>query len=282
MAKQVDDREKAARVVGAGIAEHSPAMARALMDELRPFADDGVVPDVELLLKLIGRAVAAPASKLVAANEVHERELGDDAEPRSRRDNVDGDLRPRVSRLRTLVDGAYGAAGLAQLRLVEAPGPGPDALRSYVRTASAALVNPDVKLTPLDEGAADIKLGTFAATFAPLLDALETALNDVARERREGETSLVAKQDAMQEHDRKFARWVAVVEYIARAAGHDKLANRLRPSTREPGVLAEPIDDAELDAPPLAGGGAGDAPSAKPKVPIAPGLPGAEPFDDET
>lgn len=283
MAKQVIDREKSSGIVVAAVRQHGGPIAQAITLALAPFLRGRPMPDVALLVELVGDLVAHNAAALVEASEAHDRELSDDAEPRARRDDREKALRPAVTRLRTLVEGTYGEPGLQALGLFAPPEPGPDAIRSYARAACKALVDPAVVLVPVNApGVVELRPAAYAALLLPMVEALDTAITHVARERKEADTTLLGKQDALTAHDHSFVRFAGLIEQFARAAGLDALADRIRPSGRDPGVLAEPLPE------PLPEEGALPSPArptatdaATPKVRIPPGMPGASPFMDE-
>ena len=69
--------------------------------------------------------------------------------------------------------------------------------------------------------------------------ALTSALADVAREAREAEATLVAKNRALAEHDRTFGDVATLVSAVLRMGGETELAARVRPSPRRPGQTVE-------------------------------------------
>ena len=121
-----------------------------------------------------------------------------------------------------------------------------------------------------------------AAALRPLIDELSAALGKVSQEEAQATTTLLAKDGSMARNDGAFSGITGVTVQLARAAGLGEVADRIRPDEGEPGVLLR-LDDSDDPAPsdsrtPTNGGGT--TPTVKPK-PIPPGMPGAEPFDEE-
>ncbi|MEM9463383.1 MAG: hypothetical protein AAGF11_55085 [Myxococcota bacterium] len=75
--------------------------------------------------------------------------------------------------------------------------------------------------------------------------ALSSALADVAREVREAEATLVAKNRALDEYDRTFGDVATLVSALLRIGGEVELAARVKPSTRRPGQTLEVAERAE-------------------------------------
>lgn len=281
MAKQVDDRERSSRVVAAAIEQHASTIASKVRDLLAPIAaeDGGAVPDIERFLKLSGKLLTSRSLTLVRASNAHDREMADDAEPRDRRDSRESSVRARLGGLRLNVQGAFGDAGLRALALWEPIPPGPGPLKNYAQSVLNALVQPGVTLVPLHaDDAFEFKPAKAVDSLRALLAELTTALDDVARESVEFDTTLLAKSAAMAAHDRDFVSFAGVIERLALIAGLPELAERIRPSGREPGVLANPVEPGAAGDPVAPSAGTPARAPATP--PVAPGMPGSNPFRD--
>jgi hypothetical protein len=68
---------------------------------------------------------------------------------------------------------------------------------------------------------------------------VRAALQEVAKEVREAEQTQAAKNAAVEAYDRRFSRVANLLQALLRFAGQDELAEKVRPSTRRPGVTAE-------------------------------------------
>lgn len=236
--KQVTDREKSARAVGAAAETHAKDIGAGLESALEPYLAKGeTMPDLGLLARLLGRGIEARAKALVDADVAHEKELGDDAQPREQRDAAAEKVRHVLVDLRAVAEPTYGAAGLRLLSLAGAVPSDPSVLKTTAAAVSAALLDDKLKLPKARKG---MKLDrqVFADELAESLPALGKALNDVAREAREAETTLTAKTRAMEVNDAGFTRAAGTLAMLAAAAGLDDLAARVRPSGRNPGRTA--------------------------------------------
>ena len=148
--KLVTDREKSSRAVAAAEETHAGEIARGFASELAPYLKSGeAMPDVALLMRLIGRRITSDTTGLVAADDVHEQELADDAAPREARDEAALRVRAVLVDGRAAIDAAFGPAGLRKLRLegerperrIAAESSPPEPLRArVVKDAGAAVV----------------------------------------------------------------------------------------------------------------------------------------------
>ncbi|AKF06630.1 hypothetical protein [Sandaracinus amylolyticus] len=239
--KQVADRDKSARAVVAAITQHRAAVEAAITATLSPYLERGErMPDVGFLLELVGRRVAALAGDLTAADRTHERELADDAAPRTRRDEAAATVRRIVIALRATVEGNYGDAGLQALGLWDPPSSDAHQLRLQGESLVEALLRADVVLPAPESDAIALDRRRLAARLREPLDALGAALADVTREEKEADATQLAKNAAMDAHDHGFPRLAGLLAALARAAGLDDLAARMRPSGRRAGTLAGP------------------------------------------
>lgn len=75
------------------------------------------MPDLALLMTLLGRKISADSAALAATDKAHEKELADDVSPREERDTGAAEVRQILVDLRGAVDVAYGLAGLTTLGL---------------------------------------------------------------------------------------------------------------------------------------------------------------------
>ncbi len=275
MAKQVDDRVRSTRIMGAMIDGDADEIAAKLSARYAPYLRTGeTMPDLALFLRIGGRLLDDRVTTLVAADGALEQEATDDAEPRALRDSSATGLRERVTFIRNQVIGIFGDAGLRAYALWEPLPSGPEGLESYAANAVKALAEPKVVPVALSNSA---KFDTAAAAgeLRPLIDALHTALDRVATERSQLSTAQLAKNDAMTAHDDDFVAINGLNEASARAAGRRDIADRLQMSRRERGVLASADEPAGPVNP------AADAPTPGPVAPeIEPGMPGSSPFRD--
>jgi len=286
--KQVVDRKRSSRRVVGALGKNKDVIVAALRELLTPAAErlGKPVPKLEVLVELLAETLRYRTETLVDTSEAHEQEGLDDAEPRRIRGVTEKDAREQISGVRKVVEGLYGDAGLRALGLWEPLPPTPDQLAAYGATVANALSRKDLVLVPMRKSkAATFDAAIVATELKEVLRPLEAALGAVANEANELDGTKVRKDQAMAAHNVAFTRITAIVEQMARLAGLNDLADRLRPSPSEPGVLVDvgEQDDAEdtdaaVTPARTAGGGASGA-EPKPRIPI--GYPGAEPFEEE-
>lgn len=285
MSKQAADRARSSRAVVDAIRQHTDVIANAQRVMLTPAATRlGIeVPDLKPLLLLYADTLEHNAADFARKVAVHLQELLDDADPRARREVAARATRDYLSPLRKTVDGVFGDAGLRTLGFWEPLPSTTEVLRQYGQTVLDALLRPGLTLKPvLAVAGTQFDAAAHAAALRPLIDELTAALGEVSQEEAQATTTLIAKDGSMARNDGDFSGITGVTVQLARAAGLGEVADRIRPAEGEPGVLLR-LDDSDDPAPsdsrtPTNGGGT--TPTVKPK-PIPPGMPGAEPFDDE-
>ena len=272
--KQVVRRERSTLAVAKAVEQFIPSISDSLITTVRPqLAAGETMPDVALLGVLLKRTLEVRLADFVKANAASESEAADDVEPRERRDRIEVELRSRVQGVRAYVSEFFGAQGLSVYQLTAPADAGPAPLARYARAVVDALRTPRPDLQPriATRGLA-FQPNVFADEMGPLVDQLEAAVADVARERVELAQATVTRSAALVANDTAFVALAGLVEAMARAAGKHELADRIRPSAREPGVLLdEPTGPVEDETDPTV--------TPKPNPVTDPGSPGADPFD---
>ncbi|MBK9265339.1 MAG: hypothetical protein IPM54_36835 [Polyangiaceae bacterium] len=253
--KAVIDRQRAARTVASAAYTYSADAASRVKETLSRYAKPGEqVPDIQLLVKLVGRMIASENEALGRADAAHELELADDTEPRKLRDEAAEKLRRILTDLRTAVEMACGTAGLPRLLLTDVIPNDPSTLSVLARSVLTHLRDESIKLPAPRRRGLSLDREAFAEELAAELPALDKALAAVAREAREAEATLRAKRLAMETNDRAFGRGAAFLSATFTLAGLDDIANKTKPSTSHPGQTHEAdagtmSSDVETDAP---------------------------------
>lgn len=239
--KQVMDRQKAASLVLAAGQTHGGVLTQRLSEELSPHLKRGeTLPDVRLLSELFMRWLAESESKLFAADLAHERELSDDAEPRRRRDQQAALLREQLIDLRELVTALYGSESAAALGMSGDTPTDALALSRQGKNVLSALSS--VRLPKPRRRGAELAPKEIESELRPVVSALDQALSDVAREQREAEATLSARDTAWAEFERRYSASTYVFSALLSAAGETALAERLRPT---PGRKSRPEPEPE-------------------------------------
>lgn len=244
--KEVIDRERSGKLVLQAGETHGGNVAEALLKRLKKHARQGEEqPDIRVMITLCGRRLGASLDAMLAADEAHERELGDDNAPRAARDAAQQTLYKLVVEMRDQVQSVLKDAGLEKLGMKDPSPPTPDRLAAYARSVISKLGDPKITLPTPTRRTATIDREAMREEIAEALEPLTVALQDVTRETKEAEVTLVARQKSIAEYDAVFAETAALYEALFRAAGMNEIADRVRPSKRNPGrTLANNEGDA--------------------------------------
>jgi len=280
MSKQVTDRERSTGSVDASMATYGPQVAVKVTEMLAPYAaeDGGAVPDLERVFKLMRRLMTEKTSVLVKADAAVTAEMSDDDVVRTQRDDSEAGLRERTLSLRNGVANMYGSAGLSTLAMTDPPATGALPLKNYANSVLDALRKVKSNAATLTPLRADepfkLSIDDAIASLTPHLAPLEAALKSVDQERIELQETVMVKGTALGVNDLVFLNVAGVFECCAAVANFPRIAARVRPSTRTPGVLENENPD-PIDAGPIAG------PAVDPAAPrIEAGMPGSSPFRD--
>ena len=238
--KAAIDRQRAARTVASTAYTYSADAASRVKETLSRYAKPGEqVPDIQLLVRLVGRMIASENEALGRADAAHEIELADDTEPRKQRDENAEKVRRNLIDLRTAIETTYGGVGLPRLQLNENIPHDPSALAMLARTVLVNLRDESIKLPAARRRGLSLDREAFAEELAADLPLLDKALAAVAREAREAEATLRAKRLAMEANDRAFTRGAAFLSAAFTLAGLDELAEKIKPSMLQPGQTHE-------------------------------------------
>lgn len=250
--KQVTDRQKSSNAVVAAIDTHAANAAAAMTTLLSSHLHSGEsMPDVALLLKLVGRTMTSTMQSLVAADQAHLTELADDDPARRERDDTATTLRQQFVDLREILTGMYGGAFANQI-LAEAVPRDPVMLLQYATTVEenldrATLPTPRIPGASLDKAAIISRIGSLRQT-------LDQTIQSVAREVREAQATQSAKDAAMDSFDRFFSMGADATSSLFRLAGMPEQAAKVRPSIRRPGQTVNDDETADPATTPPANG----------------------------
>jgi hypothetical protein len=250
--KLVVDRQKSAQaVIAAG-----ETNASLIADELKKLLDPHLrksekLPDIDLLIDLVARYLGTSTDAMIAADEKNLLELADDDAIRDARDEAAAALYSTLGDLREWVTALFGTAALRALGFSGPTPQEPVALSRFAGEVVSALSStklpkpkrPGIKWDPADT-VAEIKAAR---------EALDKLLTGVARELREAQGTLTAKNAAITEHDERFSRAASFYAGLFRLAGQSDLADRVRPSPRRAGQIEdadEPLSGPRASSPP--------------------------------
>jgi len=236
--KQVTDRSRSAKIVGANVETNAAEMAAKNAIQLSPYLHEGeLLPDGALYLRLMARLLASKSTRLDAADAAHEAEISDDAIPRAARDAGESDVRETTIEYRNAISAKYGDVGLRTLGVYEPPPAHPLPLAKYARDFCGALADGSRTLTGSARRGVQVQPAEMVAELLPLVVRLESALQVVTQEAAELNVTQTAKDNAMEANDRTFSAVANITEGLLMLAGRRDLADRVRPSRRRPGVV---------------------------------------------
>jgi hypothetical protein len=194
--------------------------------------------NVALLVELLARTLDTSAHAMVKADETHQLELSDDAAPRQTRDESAVSLSDELVELREWIVGLYGTREVEKFGFTWSTPSDPVVLVRYTQNVVQALQNMSPWPKPRRAGVT-WDVNATVSKLSSLSSALETHIQTVAREGREAEASLHAKHKALAEYDERFGQVATFLAGLFRLAGKQDLADRIRPSSRRRGQIAQ-------------------------------------------
>lgn len=245
--KMVDDRYRSALQVARLAEANAERTGARLAAVLGPAAEpDKPAPDWPHIMRMIARTLMALAEKLVDADRALIHEMRDDHAPRERRERARSALFQRMGSLRAMTRGIYGESALGRIGLSGNTPIEPVALH---RMGTQVLGNLEVlaTLTPAVAGGV-LDIATVREDLTAQVEALGQAIDDLAHQARKREVAQAHKNSVMAEFDAQFSYGAHMLESLFGWAGEPDLAARVRPSSRQPGRLDQPVDDEPDDA----------------------------------
>lgn len=239
MAREVTGREASAEAVASAAETHAAEVAKAFVAKFKqhvPKKEE--VPDVGVLLRTLAKALRTQSADLLEKSAQHDAELADDAAPREARDTATTELVQAMVTIRSACEVAYGRVGLKALGIDGRTPTDAKAIQEHAGKFVAQLKSPKVKLPPPQEGMS-IDHAVWIAKVEKWLPVLAQARKDVAREEREADATINAKNKSMEAFDELFGVVAAFTSSMLDLIGEDDLAARVKPAARRRGVTAE-------------------------------------------
>lgn len=248
--KMVKDKARMAGSVAQAADTHAKVIGEKAAEKLNPLLKAGEkLPDFALLATLAGRLLRAATDAMVQADDRNERELADDTGPRRKRDDATATAYAELTRLRAVVDTAFGGRGVEHLGFKGQTPSDPAGVSKQADDVLAAL--PTLNSIPLSDDAVSVDIAKLTASLKPHADALRAAMSEVQREEREAEQTLIDKQRAMAECEVTCQAVIKLIEGLLMTGGEYELSNRVRPPGRAPGDPEEPQPEPPEPTPPV-------------------------------
>lgn len=240
--RMVADRVAISNTVLSAVDNHGPEIAPKLDALLFP---NGIPANLDMLgvLLAIQQFLAKTTQNLVEADTAHTVELQDDDPFRRLREESIAELRAYLVSLRSTLTSNYGPEVASAYGCAA---PIPDDANTLVRFAANVeelFRNRALTETPKKKSLA-LNTTDAADDLEQARKTLEKALSDVERERREGQLTQAAKNNAMDEWSRIYPRAADAIAALFALAGREELANAVKPTARRRAGLTESTDHA--------------------------------------
>jgi hypothetical protein len=232
ISKEVTTAKKEAEFIQSAVETHGARIGEGLAACLSPYLASGeTLPDALFLMQLLRRWVADAMDKLVAADEAHDREQGEDAQARQGRDAAFAESRQGTIALKESLSGLHGSDALAVLGLAGDTPDSPQALARVLSAAGKRLAEGQALPPPLEADTPAWTAAQVTARLAALRSPLAESLALLGREEQETKGTLTLKWQAMEAAQPAKRAAAAVIGTFARIAGETDLADRLKPET---------------------------------------------------
>lgn len=230
--KQVTDRQKAAILVISSAQRNEAVIAEKLqaLFGVEPAATRGLVSG-------LAATIERELGTVVDADHAYLAELGDDDPVRLGRDRHAELLQQDLTLLRETVAAAFGEEAVGGLGFAGRTPQDPVQLHNLATLVLKRLPEWQPPAPRIED--IQFRPERWTARLAPTHASLGGALQAVARERREADEALVAKNRALEGYDRTFSVAANLLSGLLEAAGESDLARRVRPSRRSPGRTLE-------------------------------------------
>ena len=233
----IRDRRKSCLAVETSVEIHGADVASDLEEFFADKLQEGeTMPPFLVVLLFLQRLLAGACESLVSAAAEHLAEVDGDNKARRRRDVLKERLAVKGRRLRDVLDGLLGhgagleIAGLDRRSAKETVDVVAQTERIIERFGAidTETPRPDLAGFAIDPAA-------MIADLQPDYDELRELVEELSRENRRSDATLVAKNQAMEEYDRTFRLVASIVAAYYSLAGHEELAQRVTPSIRRAG-----------------------------------------------
>jgi hypothetical protein len=236
--KMVVDRQRSSESVAAAAETHESKMAKKVAVT---FGDEDLEHAVGLLIDRAAATLGKSTKAMIAADDAHIGELAEDSDAREALEKTAATLHTDLVALRSATTSVLGSGYTRSLGFVGNTPDDPVAVERLGKLVAKNLTEVALPTGPLEGFTFDPKKWSIRLTghLAPVA-AARAALQ---REKRESETTLVAKQKAISSYDQTFSHTATLVSTFLAIAGETELARRVRPSTRKTGQTVEEAGD---------------------------------------
>ena len=225
----VVDRQRAAESVTAVATAQGPELALALTSVFSRSGADIEAADLTRVMKGLSELLVRARDEMSEADALNEGQARPDTDASVARDLAMARLRDRLVELREILGGLYGPS-VARSVMPRATPTDPVVMVRF----AAAVVN-NLSSQPLGESSIkgiNVDVATMGTAIENDRALLERTLLGMTRESSEGEAALQRKNAAIAEFDRFYQGVASVMAGLCLLAGHDGLAEKIRPPVR--------------------------------------------------
>jgi hypothetical protein len=224
--KIVIAHQKLSGELDAALKTHGPAITEAVKAVTRAESVKHAV-DVAPLFAHVQREATAALDALVTADNAHQVELGDDQEPRDRRDAVSDELYRALVGLKATTKNLFGDAWVAKLTFPKEASPDPAHVTRAAEQVIEALQTHKLP-KPQVPGVGAVDGAAWIAVLQKPLDALAAARGDVKREEEEAHATRTARDAALASLTTANVNAAQLAQVLARIGGMSHLVEGLR------------------------------------------------------
>lgn len=263
----VTDREKKCEFVKSFHASHRQQLADGLARTLGPDLAEGQdVNDVLAVVDLLVRCQDRSLGSLITAESTHLNEVSDDNSVKEDRDETTLEFRGTMFDMREFCRRGFKEPVAEKLGFENRLAQDPVALARQGNRILGNLRAPDLELPEWRYAGLPVTAEFVASALAPGLERL-VALNDAITAERTGfQGTVVAKNEAMKNHDTIYLVTVRLLQGLYKLAGLTELADRMELTLRRRSGRSSATDETpgEPPAPPDTAPPETDSPDADP------------------
>ncbi len=243
----VRDRRKSCLSIESSVEIHGADVASDLEEFFADKLQEGeTMPPFLIILQFLQRLLTTACEGLVGAAAEHLTEIDGDNKARRRRDVLKERLAVKGRRLRDVLDGLFGrGAGLELAGLDRRTAQETVDLVAQTERIIERYSAIDTETTRPDLAGFSIDPAAMIADLQPEYDELRELVEELNRENRRSDATLVAKNEAMEDYDRIFRHIGSCLAAYYSLAGHEELARRVTPSVRRAGRIGADVEAEE-------------------------------------
>lgn len=239
----VTERLESANRVVCMVEGHAARAAAALDARLKVRPGEEPPRPYERLLRALAGEIRAEAETLAALDRARVAELAGDVAQRETRDQLAGELRMKVVRLRATLRTGYGPIADQTLQISGETPSEPESILRLVRTlrdnvARLALLDPVDPYFSYDAMA-------YVAALMPPADRLARVIESLERDSHRPPQMQASRNKAIARFDSVFTEAAGALYALFQVAGEPALAAEVRPASTRPGITAQAAGELE-------------------------------------